>query len=304
MDVEKPDLVAAGHIVQEMIYFPDRTVGPVLGSPPAYSLVAAARLGICTGIVTKVGRDFPDNLLEVFKQAGVDTQGIVVCEKSTCSELIYRSDGSKEIRFPSRASPITADDFPASYRGCRMVYVCTMEDDVPVDELGRVAALGQVSAIDLGGYGGVHMSKQRRAEIADIPAFASESAAHFDFVKASDEDCRTIFGDGSAEDFARTLLRGRTRAVLITMGSQGVLVGTDDGCRHVPALPGNPVDVTGGGDAFMGGFLSEYLRGGDVRQSTVFGSATALCVIEKTGGVVSSRMPMEDEVRRRIPVGR
>ena len=74
-----PQLVALGHIVCETIYFPDRTLGPVLGSPPAYSLVAAARQGISCGIVTKIGDDFPKNLLATFDQVGLDTQGILNC---------------------------------------------------------------------------------------------------------------------------------------------------------------------------------------------------------------------------------
>ena len=51
----------------------------------------------------------------------------------------------------------------------------------------------------------------------------------------------------------------------------------------------------------MGGFLSEYLRCGDLLESAIFGSATALCVIEKTGGVLPQRMPTEEQVRSRIP---
>ena len=155
----------------------------------------------------------------------------------------------------------------------------------------------------LGGYGGVHISTDRKVQISDIAAFACEAASHFHFVKASDEDFRSIFGQGSPQDFARKLLFQKTKAVLITMGSQGVLVGMRDGSHHVPALTGKPVDATGGGDTFMGGFLSEYIRCGDVLQSAVFGSATALCVIEKTGGVTPERMPTSDQVRARIPKG-
>jgi sugar/nucleoside kinase (ribokinase family) len=297
----KMDLVGVGHIVNETIFFPDRTLGPVLGSPPAYSLVAAARQGTRSGVVTKIGDDFPAELLATFDKAGVDTQGIINCGSSTCSHLIYDSDGNKEIKFPSRADLIHAEDIPTAYHNCRMMYVCTMQDDVPQESLAGVAALGKESAIDLGGYGGVHMSKQRRSEIADISAFGFDAAAHFDFVKASDEDCRSIFGPGDPTEFGRKLLVGRARASLITLGSKGALVTTAEGNWHVPPLDGKPIDATGGGDTFMGGFLSEYLRCGDILQAAIFGSATALCVIEKTGGVLPERMPTEAEARARIP---
>ena len=301
MSLVRPELVAAGHIVQETIYFPDKTVGPVLGSPPAYSLVTAAKLGTSTGLVTKIGDDFPQALLEPFDQAGVDTSGIHYGGQSTCSHLIYDQKGNKEIRFPSRAEPITAQDFPPLYHGCGMVYVCTMQDDIPLENLGEVAGIGLECAVDLGGYGGVHMSRQKRSTIGDLAGFALEAASHFNFIKASDEDCRTIFGEGEARDFAARLMAGQAKATLITRGSEGVTIGTAKGCWHVPALKGEPIDVTGGGDTFMGGFLSEYIRCGEVLASAVFASATALCVIEKTGGVIPSRMPSKAEVRSRIP---
>lgn len=300
MTNQQPDIVAVGHIVHETICFPDCTVGPVLGGPPAYSLVTAAKLGVATGIVTKIGDDFPPSLLSVFGQVGIDMTGICRCAHSTKSELFYDAQGNKEIRFPSRADCIGVEDFPSTYRSCQMVYVCTMEDDIALADLPAVAKLGQRAAIDLGGYGGVHMSKARRAQIDDLPAYATMAARCFDFVKASEEDCRALFGPGHPAEYARRLLAGNPQAVLITLGGEGVIVATPEDCLHVPALTGNPVDVTGGGDAFMGGFLSEYLRCGDVLTSAVFASATALCVIEKTEGITPDRMPTREQVRNRI----
>ncbi len=287
------DLVGVGHIVNETIFFPDHKIGPVLGSPPAYSTTAASRQNIKTGIVTKIGPDFPVNLLDVFTKTGVDTKGIIVGTQSTCSHLLYDKQGNKEIRFPSRAEPITHKDIPEVYRNCKMIYVCTMEDDVPVLHLHDVADCGRENAIDLGGYGGVHMSKERRNRIDDLPEYALSAACNFDFVKASDEDCISIFGEGKPAEFINRLLTGKNKACLITMGSQGVLLGTHSDTWHIPAIAGKPIDTTGGGDTFMGGFLSEYLRTDDILKSAVFGSATALCVIEKSGGVQFERMPNE-----------
>ncbi|NQT57741.1 MAG: carbohydrate kinase family protein [Bacteroidetes bacterium] len=296
------DLIAVGHIVNEMIYFPDRISGPVLGSPPSYSLVASAMQGTKTGIVTKIGEDFPSNLLEAFNLVGVDTQGISKCQKSSSSVLIYDNVGNKKIKYLSRADYIKACDVPQVYHNCKMMYVCTMEDDIQLNQIPDIVRFGNESAIDLGGYGGAHMSKKRRNQIDDLPAFALEAAGWFDFVKASDEDCRIIFGkDKSMEVIAKKLLTGKTKASLITLGSEGVLLCTQrQGCCHIPALKGIPVDVTGGGDTFMAGFLSEYLRCKDVFQSVVFGAATAICVIENTGGVKPERMPTELQVRERI----
>ena len=47
---------------------------------------------------------------------------------------------------------------------------------------------------------------------------------------------------------------------------------TDDKRLAVPALPGDPVDATGGGDSYMGGFLVGYLRSdGDPWEAGLYG---------------------------------
>ena len=112
-----PELVCAGHIVREMIHFPDGVKGPFLGSPPAYSSVATARQGVRTGLVTKIGPDMPEELLAPFAEAGVDTSGIIEGDRTTGSELIYDKDGNKEIRYPSKAEPIKAEEIPNEFKG-------------------------------------------------------------------------------------------------------------------------------------------------------------------------------------------
>jgi len=70
------ELVVINHIVNETIKFPDQTIEGVLGSPTAYSSVVASKLGVKTGMVTKIGEDMPKDLLQSIYEAGVDTRGI------------------------------------------------------------------------------------------------------------------------------------------------------------------------------------------------------------------------------------
>jgi sugar/nucleoside kinase (ribokinase family) len=297
---QKADLVCVGHIVREMIYFPDETKGPVLGSPPAYCSVASARQGTPTGLVTRIGPDMPEELLVPFADAGVDTTGLLRGDVTTGSELIYDSNGNKEIRYPAKAASIKADDIPDAYSGCRLIYICTMDNDVAPADIPGVVALGDVSAVDLGGYGGVHMSKANRAACPDLPALAAGVAANFDIVKASDEDAIAALGWDDPDRAAGIWLDGGSKVVVITAGSKGALVYTASGKTIVPPLPIKAIDTTGGGDTFMAGFLSEYLRSADPIRSAQWGSGTAACVIQKTGGVTASRMPTFDEVRELV----
>ena len=54
---EKVDIVTIGNIVKETIFLTDKIVGPVLGSPCAYTSLALAKAGKSTGIVTYCGEE-------------------------------------------------------------------------------------------------------------------------------------------------------------------------------------------------------------------------------------------------------
>ncbi|RPI86258.1 MAG: carbohydrate kinase family protein [Chloroflexi bacterium] len=295
-----PALLCVGRIVKEMIHFPDQVKGPVLGSPPAYCSVAAARQGTVTGIVTKISPEFPEDLLQPIIRSGVDTTGIIMGNKLTASELIYDAQGNKEIRYPSMSDSIRAEDIPGAFEGSGLIYVCPMDEDVCVEDLAGVVAKGQSSAVDLGGYGGVHMSKVRRVQFPSLSQLAKDVSSVFKIVKASDEDAISIFGWDKPQEAARILLDCGPDIVVITLGKQGALVSTRNVQWHVPPVPGNAIDTTGGGDTFMAGFLSEYLRSWDPLQSGRWGCATAICVIEQSGGVLLERMPTREQVQIRV----
>ena len=298
-----PDLVCIGHVISEMIYFPDTVKGPVLGSPPAYCSVAAARQNTRTGMSTKIGSDMPHELLQPLIQAGVDVAGIQTTDRTTTTELIYDEQGHKEIRYPTKASPITVKDIPKSFHGCRLIYICPMDNDVLTEDLADVVALGEVSAVDLGGYGGVHMSVANREATPSLEDLACGVAEHFDIVKASDEDAATIFGWDDPNEAAKRFLDCGVDLVVITLGPEGALVLSREKRWEVPPLSGNVTDTTGGGDTFMAGFLSEYLRSGDPLKAAQWGCATALCVIEQSGGVSLERMPAHKQVEERVHLG-
>jgi ribokinase len=65
----------------------------------------------------------------------------------------------------------------------------------------------------------------------------------------------------TVDDAVRLAGRLAARAVVVTLGADGVLVVEDGQAGHVPAVPVRPVDTTAAGDAFCGG-LADALAGG------------------------------------------
>jgi len=132
-------------------------VGPVLGSPVAYSSVIAGKLGGKICVVTRLGKDMPDNLLSPILHVVADRKGIIIeGEKTTSSKLIYSNSRDKRIEYPQKALKISFKDIPKEYLNCKLAHICTMDYEVSLDVITKLRDLEIPLAIDLGGYGGAH----------------------------------------------------------------------------------------------------------------------------------------------------
>lgn len=295
------ELIFLGHVVEETIRFPERSLGPVLGSPVAYGSVVASRLGSRTGIVTKVGQDRPEGFLKPFCEAGVHLEGLKPEGPTTTTELVYYSSGDKRIHYWKKAPDILFDDVPASYMKARIACICPMDYEVPMSTIQALRANNLELAADLGGYGGAHVDKATPKKGVREFGDMRQLVGHFSVIKVSTEDCRHLFGDfATEEELARTFVEYGTSVATVTCGWKGSIVATARGSWRIPALPSEVVDTTGAGDSYLASFLSEYLRTSDVLRAGMFASATAACVIEETGGVTASRMPTRAVVERRL----
>ena len=301
------DIVAVGHVINETIIFPGKDARSVLGSPPAYSMACAASIGANVGIFTCIGSDYPQKLLEPLERLGVDLQGAIQRgDSSTNNLLTYASDGSKTIEYLSRALPLEADDLPSEYDTAKVIYVCPMDWDISADSVEKLAEHPGLLGCDLGGFGGAHSPPASLPQMVRDPDPVNRIIAASDIVKASDEDCWRLTGDVSLDlkSFAREWLGLGAKVAIITLGSQGAKILTPDKEYDFPGLLGKPIDVTGGGDSFMGGFLVNYIASGDPGEAGLYGAATALFVIEGTGGVTPRRMPSSQDVASRLEQAR
>lgn len=298
------EIVVLGHILNEKIIFPDKEIYPVLGSPVAYSSSCMASLGRKIGIVTKIGHDFPRNLISIFDQLKVDQAGITVGKSSTNNELIYHENGRKTVKFITKAENIFFNDIPRHYYDSKIFFLCPMDHEINPIEIKKIRNLSKVMAVDIGGYGGstsaTYPEEKSGYQIKELCPF-------FDIVKGSIEDYTHIFGLNfdNEKEISRKIIEWGAKISLVTLGEKGSFVKTKDKEHYIPAFPTpieDIIDRTGAGDCFSAGFLSKYLTNNDPYVSAIYASATTSYVIEHSGGVVLERMPSKEEVARRVDV--
>jgi sugar/nucleoside kinase (ribokinase family) len=106
-------------------------------------------------------------------------------------------------------------------------------------------------------------------------------------------EARRIAGLDDVEAAARALARtgavGRDDGgpiVAVKLGPEGALACRADGpLIRVPAMTVEPVDTTGAGDSFNGGFLRAWLDGADLRESLRWGAVSGAISTRRLGGI-------------------
>lgn len=300
------DVVTMGYIFNENIIYPDRKEGPVLGGTVAYSSVCLGRLGTITGIVSNIDKDTPDNLIEPFRDALVDTSGLNMREgiSTTKNQLIYDHEGNKEIKYLKRAPLIRYEDIPEKYFNTKYFYLCLVDYEVPLNTLEKIRDRGKYDIVcDLGGIGGAHSSIDSRKKYSkNSNKILQKYLMHISIAKASIEDCQNIFGKKfkDPEKIALKLIEMGSRMVIITLGEKGSFIKTVDETFNINAIETRVADTTGAGDTFTSAFLSEFIISSDIKRAGIFATAASSLLIEKKGGVNVERFPVRDAVLKRM----
>lgn len=278
------DIVTVGHLCVDSIFLPDRHAPAiVLGGSAAYVSLAARRLEARVGVISKVGGDFPEAYRWWFEQEHIDMVGVTKLDaaQTTRFELKYNEDFSDRVLFlRSRAPSITVDDIPASLKASA-VHLAPIDGEVGCEVAESVRKNAEIVSLDPQGLlrdfapdGSVKSCSLAEKRILGL----------VDIYKSSHDEIRAVTDLEDLDEAVRGVHDCGVKIVIVTLGSAGVLISSEDGLRRVPACtPTKLVDPTGAGDAFMGGFLGEYVSGSSILRCACVGSASASFVVEGVG---------------------
>jgi sugar/nucleoside kinase (ribokinase family) len=276
------DVVTVGHLSIDSIILPDRP-NPfvVLGGSPAYVSFAARRLDSTVSIISKVGADFPSAYRWWMAQEGVNISSILQREcSSTRFELEYDASlSSRILRLRSKASPIMVEDVPVFK--AKAVHVAPIDREISLDVVEKLKGCAEVLSLDPQGLIR-NPSEDGRIEYARL-----EDQRILDLIsiyKSSEKELKLVTGFEQVEDGIKAVHAHGVKIVIVTSGVQGLLLSIEGTQYRVPACtPVKVVDPTGAGDAFMGGFLAEYVYGENLFRCACVGAAVASLVVEGLG---------------------
>jgi len=283
------DLVVVGHVAIDRIITKggDRTQ---LGGPPTYVSLIAKRLGLDVEAFTKVGGDMPASFREKLKELGINLRGQIVEEAATTRFTLDYRGARRRLSVESVCEEIMPEDVRDLHEA---VLIAPIVGEVPPS---TASALTEARLVALDPQGFVREIR-RDGVVQPRRWFAPDLLRSVTIYKSSGEELKLVTGEASPWRGLRKILDLGAEVALATMGGRGTLLLTIDGSFKISAYETvEVVDPTGAGDAFMGGFLSEYLGEGEAPWCAAVGAAAASCVIETAGASINLSMR---EIRRR-----
>ena len=239
-----------------------------VGGAPANVAVAIAKMGMPSGFLGAVGKDFFGGMIiERLQDYGVDTSAVQeVADQPTSIAFVHNIwDGDSEYVFYRGADAcfsLTENVFEAMeacsliHFGSAMALAGGELEDIYFQMLDWAAAHDKIISFDPN-FRDVLIKEE------SMPGW-KEKAEYFikksHIIKVGSYNLQQITGQG-LEASLRMLqkLAPAGAVVSVTRGDAGVLVARDGEHYDVPALPIHVLDTTGAGDAYVGAFLSCYV---------------------------------------------
>lgn len=215
----------------------------LIGGDALNTAVHLAMLGAEVSYFGAVGDDEPGRLVVAEAQrCGVDVASVVTLPGATAVTTI-RVLPNGDRHFESEDFGVTADYVPDQAALLRIASA----DWVHIGMLPRAEAF-----------------RQRLATIAPRLPISQDCSVAEGFSNLEVAFLSAAMVDDTVETAAlRALVKG-ARLAVVTMGGDGVYASDGVHRWQLPALPIQPVDATGAGDAFMAGYISGFLATGEV----------------------------------------
>jgi sugar/nucleoside kinase (ribokinase family) len=287
-----------GHLTIDDTVLPNgRSAMGTMGGNVLYASIGAHVWTEDLALIARPGQGYPAHLIGELASCGYRVDGLISCEKTRIRQWQLYDDEGGRYYVPLASSGSYVDlaprveDIPrgmvAGARGCHIAPL-PLEFQEPL----------------------VYWAKNQGLRITIDPHHENVTGtAHVwkrilpavDIFCPSREEAVCLLGgwDGPAAA-ARSLTDWGAAVVCLKLGADGVFVyrAVDQASWFIPSLVEHPVDITGCGDAFCGGFLVGWCEKDDLEVAAYYGSVSASFVAEGFGGGHALQVDHSEVIRR------
>jgi sugar/nucleoside kinase (ribokinase family) len=285
MAAATPDIAVAGHFSVDTLNLPIRkTPYILLGGATTYTALAAKNLEAQTSIISRVGQHFPQKYLLWLKQQGVDVSAVnhYLGEETTGFELTYSQDfADRTLKIKTKGPALTLEDIPKGFRA-KAVHLGPIANEISYEVAEQLKKCCSVLSLD----------PQGCTRSFDMLGNVYENAAEVDnnifslinIYKSSKDEISALTGESELKLAIRAIHDVGVETVIVTNGAKGAVLSVEGSQYIIPACQSEVlVDPTGAGDVFIGGYLTEYIKGKEPLWCGAVGSAAASFIVESVG---------------------
>ena len=240
--------------------------------------IAAAKLGMRSALLCFLGKDQAGDLIEAeLVKNGVDTSCIIrTADHSTPITTIFvAEDGNrKSITNNAHSYNFHPEQYPDMFTDTKAVVIGSLFR-APFNDPDVVrAVVTQAHSKGIPVFADTKIPNFRRLTLDDI----ADSLAMVDYITPNEDEARFFTGEDRPDKMAEAFLARGVKNVIIKLGGKGCLLVNNEEKIHLYAHKIDVVDATGAGDNFMAGFVSEIIRGSEVKDALAFANACgAIC---------------------------
>jgi len=276
------DLVTVGNFTIDLIISNGiANPSPILGGPPTYVSLSARQLGSKVSVISKVGKDFSKEYVSWLKTNDVDLSGLkLVKDAATTSFTLRYRNGKRKLQLRNQAPSIRLEDIPASLSS-KAIHVSPVANEISQEVAHKLRTLTRILSLDPQGFvrkfdeeGYMRLSKWKDSGILE----------KIDIYKSTFEEIKVTTGTSDLQISMKKIYDVGSKIVLVTGGVKGSTLLFDEKFYGIPSCkPKVLKDYTGAGDALIGAFLAEYIKGRNPVWCACVGSAAASVKIESVG---------------------
>jgi 5-dehydro-2-deoxygluconokinase len=291
-----------------------------VGGCPANIAIGSARLGLRSGLITRVGDEQMGRYVkEQMSREGVSLRGIATDKERLTSVVLLSVEDDRTFplifyRDNCADSALSEDDIdPDFIRSSRAVLVTGTHFAKPNNHAAQKKAMAVAKAkggriifdIDyrpnLWGLAGHAAGEERYIRSAKVSAALQTILADCDLIVGTEEEVHIAAGEEDTLTALRKIRSLSNAAIVLKRGPMGCVVFPD----AIPARledgivgQGFPIEVynvLGAGDSFMSGFLRGWLKGEDYATAATWANACGAFAVSRL--LCSPEIPTWDELQ-------
>lgn len=275
-------LLTVGSVAFDAIETPFGKTDKIIGGAGTYIALASSFFAKNQNIVSVVGDDFPQEMLDLLSQRGVDLTGLQIKqgEKTFFWSGKYHNDMNTRDTLITELNVLENFDpiIPADYQGTEFLMLGNLSPQVQRAVIERLTERPKLIAMDT-------MNFWMDIALDEL----KKTMGLVDLLIINDEEARQLSGQSSLVKAAKVIRAMGPKYLIIKKGEHGALLFHGEKIFFAPALPLEEVfDPTGAGDTFAGGFMGYLANSGDIsfenmKRAVIAGSALASFCVEKFG---------------------